>query len=370
MRRKFFAVSRHVAPIIFAGAILVASFLSAAPPERVIPLPVKAPRLLGMSMDDDGFIWLGSTHRMIYRYAPTTGAIEEIKLPYDSSTSQALCVGDKVYLLGQSFPKLIIYDRARKKFHTAAYPSARPDVWYGTEPVEGRYLYLFDRGEAGVIKWDTASDTGRVIPYPYKTILPSGGRFIAADGGVWCSVWDYTGGQYVPIGIARLDVKTDQFDGWYPFPAADAEAKPFSNTDTTVFYPHSLKGQLVPFDFKERRWCRRIAVPEFGKRFGFIGMANLHEGRWYFSLSTYNGTATGCDGQPYHFCNALLEFDPRTGRFAFPAVEAKDAYYQVSYHLVAGGHLYATGNNIREPDGTLNNARLGEAIFWQTRKRE
>jgi len=40
----------------------------------------------------------------------------------------------------------------------------------------------------------------------------------------------------------------------------------------------------------------------------------------------------------------------------------------VAYTLSAGGHFYATGNNIREADGTLNNARTGEAVFWQTRK--
>ncbi len=41
-----------------------------APDLKPVPLPVKAPRLLGMSMDDDGDIWLGSTHRIIYRYTP------------------------------------------------------------------------------------------------------------------------------------------------------------------------------------------------------------------------------------------------------------------------------------------------------------
>ena len=40
-------------------------------------------------------------------------------------------------------------------------------------------------------------------------------------------------------------------------------------------------------------------------------------GRSYFSLSTYNGTETGCDGKPYHFCNAILELDPETRRFEF-----------------------------------------------------
>jgi len=337
---------------------------------RPVPLSVKSPRLLGMSMDDDGDIWLGSTHRIIYRYTPRTGAVEGVKLPFDSSTSQTICVGKKVYLLGQSYPKLMIYDRAAKKFSEAAFPTAKPDVWYGTEAVDGRHLYLFDRGTTGVIKWDTATDTAKVIAYPYKTHMPSWGRFVAKDKAIWCAVWDFTGGQYIPLGIARLDVKRDAFTGWFPFPKEDADNKPFTDAEATLFYPHTLKGKLVPFDLKEQRWCKPIAVPEYGKRFGFIGGGTIHAGRWYFSISTYNGSATGCDGKPYHFCNGLLEFDPQTGKFAFPTLEVKDAYYQVSYHLSAGGHFFATGNDIREKDGSLNNGKMGDAIFWQSRKVE
>ena len=43
-----------------------------------VPLGVKSPRLLGMSMDDDGCIWLGSTHRKIYRYNPRAGIAAEL----------------------------------------------------------------------------------------------------------------------------------------------------------------------------------------------------------------------------------------------------------------------------------------------------
>ena len=359
--------------IVFA-LLLVASAgtLHAAPrlELHMVSLAVEAPRLLGMSMDDDGYIWLGSTHRVIYRYDPRSGQIEETKLPFDSSTSQALCVGNKVYLLGQSYPKLIIFHRATKEFSQSDYPSAKPDVWYGTEAVDGRHLYLFDRGSAGVIRWDTSTDTGKAIPYPYPTILPSGGQYVAADRAVWCQVWDYQTGQYIPVGIARLDVTTNKFNGWFPFPQEDAKNEPFTDAAATIFYPHTLKGKLVPFDFKQRRWCQPIPVPDYGKRFGFIGLGTLHDGCWYFSISTYNGTAIGCDGKPYHFCNGLLEFDPQMGRFAPPTLEAKDAYYQISYHLSAGGHFYATGNNIREADGTINQGRLGQGIFWQTRQIE
>jgi hypothetical protein len=356
----------------FQTIALFAALLSAASAASIelhpVPISAKSPRLLGMSMDEDGFIWLGSTHRRIYRYDPRAAATEEIPLPFDSSTSQCICVGTKVYLLGQAYPKLIIYDRTTRSFREVPYPSAKPDVWYGTEAIEGRYLYLFDRGSAGVIKWDTQTDTGVAIPYPYETLLPSGGRYVAADGAVWCIVWDYSRGLYEPVGIARLDVKSDRFTGFFPFPKDAAGLSSYGDPEGTLFYPHTLKGRLVPFDWRTKRWCTPLDVPEFGRRFGFIGLATLHAGRWYFSLSTYNGTPLGCDGLPYHFCNALLEFDPRTSRFAFPMLATKDSFFQVSYTLSAGGHFYATGNNIREPDGTLNASRAGEAIFWQTLK--
>jgi hypothetical protein len=358
--------------VLFLSSSLLCSVFGQPVELHTVPLPVQSPRLLGMSMDDDGDIWLGSTHRVIYRYDPKKGQIEQLRLPYDATTSQCICAGTKVYLLGQAYPRLIVYDRVGRKFAESAYPSPKPDVWYGTEPVDGRHLYLFDRGSVGVIKWDTRADTGKVVPYPYPTLMPSSGRQVPADRAIWCAVWDYTGGQYLPVGIARLDLATDRFDGWFPFPTVEEQARlqPYSDPDATLFYPHTLKGKLVPFDFKERRWCRPIAVPGYGERFGFIGLATAHGGRWYFSLSTYNGTANGCDGKPYHFCNGMLEFDPKTGAFTFPTLEAPAAYYQVSYALSAGGHLFATGNNIRQADGTLDGGRVGDGIFWQTRKPE
>jgi hypothetical protein len=84
-------------------------------------------------------------------------------------------------------------------------------------------------------------------------------------------------------------------------------------------------------------------------------------------LSTYNGTDVGCDGKPYHFCNAVLQFDPETRAFEFLTLDAgSDKYYQVAYMLSAGGEYFATGTNIQETNGTLNRDRAGEVVFWQT----
>jgi hypothetical protein len=334
---------------------------------HVVHTPVKSYRLLAMSRDDDGYIWAGSIHQAVHRYDPRSGSVETVRLPARATASACLCVGKKVYILGQSYPRLIIYDRTAKTFQEKPYPSPRPDVWYGTAAQGGRHLYLFDRGSSGVIKWDTQTDTGRAIAYPYKTPLPGSGLPEPGDRALWCGVWDFAGGQYVPLGLARLDVAKDEFTGWYPFPKEETGLKEYTDPQATFFLPHTLKGKLVPFDFKERRWCRSLPVPRFGELFGFLGGPNSHRGRVYFSLSTYNGTEKGCDGQPYHFCNALLEFDPQTRRFAFLTLEATDAYYQIAYQLSAGGDFFATGSNIREADGRLNQARAGEVVFWQSR---
>src|SRR5207244_2383311 len=134
-------------------------------------------------------------------------------------------------------------------------------------------------------------------------------------------------------GIARLDVAQEKFTGFYAFPREDTGLEPFTDPKKTFFLPYSLKGKLVPFDFAAKRWCKATDVPRHGQLFGFIGGPTIHQGRCYFSLSTYNGTKTGCDGKPYHFCNAILEFDPQARRFAFPTLQAKDAYHQIAYML-------------------------------------
>jgi hypothetical protein len=334
---------------------------------ETVRTPINSYRLLSMSMDEDGFIWVGSTHRVIHRYDPRTGDVRNLALPYNATASSCLCAGTKVYILGQSYPRLIIYHRERDQFEELPYPSPKPDVWYGTEAIAGRYLYLFDRGSIGVIRWDTETDEGEPIPYPYPTLPPSGGAYEQRDGAIWCRVWDGSSGQYVPVGQARLEVGSNQFTGWWTFPQHDEDLQPFTDPSTTFFLPYSLRGQIVPFDFREGRWCRFLSVPRYGELFGFMGGPISHQGRYYFSLSTYNGTEQGCDGQPYHFCNAILEFDPVSRTFEFLTLEEKDAYYQIAYTLSANGEFYATGSNIREPDGRLNRDRAGEVIFWQSR---
>src|SRR5262249_4100779 len=155
----------------------------------------------------------------------------------------------------------------------------------------------FDRN-SGVIRWDTREDRGVALPYPYRGPLPGGGRHEPRDNALWCQVFDSSRGQYVPIGMARLDLATNRFTGWEAYPKTDAGLRPYRDPDSTCFVPVSLRGKVLPFDFKERRWCKPLAVPGFNKHFAFMGGPWTHRGRYYFSLSTYNGTEKGCDGKP------------------------------------------------------------------------
>jgi hypothetical protein len=231
---------------------------------------------------------------------------------------------------------------------------------------------LFDRGVAGLIKWDTQTDTGTAIRYPYQTSLPAGGRWVSADGAVWCNVWDLARiAEYIPQGIARLDVNQDKFTGYWAFPDDDADLKPYEDPEHTLFLPWSLEGKIRPFDFRKQRWCKFLTIPRHGELFAFIGGPWRHEGTRYYSMSTYDGDSVGCDGKPYHFNNAVLQFNPYTKTFAFPTLNVDDnSYYQISYMLSAGGHFYATGSNIQNADGTLNGSRTGEVVFWQSHKPE
>ena len=357
---------------LFPALLLLASLTVRAEPLKlhVVPLDgVSSYRLLWMSMDDEGFIWVGSIHRVIHRYDPRTGSIETIKLPFDSTTSSCICAGRKVYLLGQSYPRLMVYHRDEKRFTEHDYPSPKPDVWYGTDLVEGRYLYLIDRGHVGVVKWDTQSDTGTVVRSPYKIGMPTSARYEPRDGAVWCAAWRMNGDIYQPIAIQRLDPKTDTFTGYYPWPDDDdAKLEPYTDPADIYFLPYTLNGKLAPFNLKTKRWHKFVDVPEYGKRFGFLGGGMPHsDGKIFFPISTYDGDDVGVDGKPYHFCNAVLQFDPATRTFEFPTLDVPGAYYQVAYLLSAGGEFFATGVNIFQPDGTLQQTKAGQAVFWQTR---
>jgi hypothetical protein len=335
-----------------------------------VQIPQSGERLTYPSRDESGFIWAANTSALT-RYDPSTGQMDApIPHPFNTSIGHSVALSQKVYLLGLGYPNLIIYHRATGTFSQLPYPVANADVWYAAEEfhgqIDGRHMFMFNRSSPAVIKWDTLTDTGMVIPYPYNTPSPYIGRFIPADGAIWCNVWDFSGVLYAPLGIARLNLATDQFDGFFPFPTDDAALAPYNNPAGTLFYQWTFEGKLIPFDVANRRFCRFIDVPGYKQSFRWIGMSSVHAGRWYFVASNLGVSGTGFDCRPPHFLNSLLEFDPATGQFAVATLEIPGAYYQVTYILSAGGEFFATCNNILESDGSLNIGRVGEFLYWQS----
>jgi hypothetical protein len=45
-------------------------------------------------------------------------------------------------------------------------------------------------------------------------------------------------------------------------------------------------------------------------------------------------------------------------------------YYQIAYMLSARGTFYATGSNVRLPDGQIVRENKGDIIVWQTQPLE
>src|SRR6185295_11193772 len=142
-----------------------------------VPIQIRSYRLLSMSMDDEGCIWAGAIHRAIHRYDPRRGSVQTFAVPYDlPAASSCICAGKKVYILGETYPKLVIFDRVAATFSEIAYPSDKPNVWYGSLGPDPRYCWFFDRKGSGAIKWDTQTDTPKVIPYPKDKPFPSSGE--------------------------------------------------------------------------------------------------------------------------------------------------------------------------------------------------
>ena len=241
---------RSTAILLVASCALV---ITAAEPARlelnVIPVSIRSYRLLAMSMDTDGFIWTGSIHRKIHRYDPRTGSIESVPLPYDAVASSCLCVGNKVYILGQAYPRLVIYDGTAKTFAELPYPSPNPDVWYGTDAIDGRHLFLFDR-HAGVIRLDTEKDVGEVLSYPYAGPKPLGGRYEPRDNALWCQVFDLGGGAVRPTRNGAIRCGVLQVHGVLSLPKGRRGPEALCRSGHDLFRAADADGQADPIRFQ------------------------------------------------------------------------------------------------------------------------
>ena len=275
-----------------------------------------------------------------------------------------MCVGEKVYILGMKYPRLRIYNTATREWEERSYPTKGVDYWYGTPTSDGNYLMVYNYGDRAVVRWDTRTDKGTVIPYTLDGPPPGSGR-LTEDGAAMYSVTFRM--PYRLIKLARLDLQRDEWTDEWAIPQSDEDIRPLKANDPAgevIWRPHTLKGYLLGFHTGLRRWTDRIRIPGYGDMFHFVGGGVEHDGLIYYSLSTYRGV----DGEHYHFLNACLVFDPETRQFDIMRMPTPgDDYHQVAYTLSAGGRLFCTAHNIRQPDGSLRNGPDGDIIFWQSR---
>src|SRR5438876_647360 len=89
-------VRMYFLSVAFLAVLLLPSAIAESPMQmHIVPIPVQSYRLLDMSMDDEGFIWVGSTSSVMLRYDPRSGKMEKLGLPFDMTVCSSLCVGKK-----------------------------------------------------------------------------------------------------------------------------------------------------------------------------------------------------------------------------------------------------------------------------------
>jgi hypothetical protein len=330
--------------------------------------PSRVQRLLAMSMDEEGYIWLGNSTKTLFRYDPRSGAIRVIPLPPSIPVGQFLasCLtrNRKVYILLEKSPVLAVYHPQTGEFTSLPLPSAQANTWYGTTAGRTPFLYLFDRDVAGLIEWDTRNDTHAVIKYPYSGPLPSAGVYVQAADALYCPIWN--GNK-----IVKFNLTADRFDGEYPTPWKDAQPTGVVPIGHELFVSDRLNGRLLVFDLSSHSWTRAIPIPDYGKVFGFVGGGIAYRGIGYYSLSTYkNEAGDSIDGKPYHFLDRFLAYDPAKQRFGYlQSVHERNEYPQTAYLLVGqDGELYFFGQDIYNPQtGLLEREYHGKAMAYQTR---
>ena len=110
---------------------------------------------------------------------------------------------------------LPIGDKKTRRVQFAPLPAPAPGkplyIYKGRVPREGPYLYLFPKDPPGVIRWDTRSDRGELVRFPYGDHGPWGGTLSQDGKTLWCPLWDANA-------MARFDLEKLEWTGHWPTP--------------------------------------------------------------------------------------------------------------------------------------------------------
>lgn len=320
--------------------------------------------------DDAGKIWFGSSKFFCYDpVARTTEQLDNTPLG-GKSYSTCLCQGDKVYVLTQKSPELVVYHRQKKEYSRHTLPDPESNIWFGVRVPGDARLYLYVRNRNKVVVWDTESDRGREIAYPDAMDLWSG-FYVEADNAIYSFTLEAK-----PCRLVRFDLKTQSFDAVIPALEPGLEITGVNPIGDWLYCADRFTGRVIPFNFVKRTWGEPVAVPGHMSVFSFIGMGTTFRGLALYCLSTYKGTMKwdynrnaylstgdeniGIDGKPHHFMNKYLVFDPSSREFGYleaPETEGK-RYPLICYSLVCRDQLIISGYDL----GDLHNrpAAMGE----------
>ena len=313
--------------------------------------------------DERGKIWFGSDK--FFCYDPKTGTTEMLDngplagLPY----STCLCQGDKVYILTQKSPDLLVYHQQKKEYTRHAFPDPESNIWFGARVPGDPRLYFYVRNRGKLVVWDSETEKGSEVAYPDAMDLWSG-FYVKADNALYSFTLDAK-----PCRLARFDLAKQKFDAAIDAPEPNLEITGVNPVGESVYCADRFTGRIFPFNVVTRTWGEPLAVPGHGRVFNFIGMGTSFRGMVLYCLSTYKGTMKwdfnrnkylstgdeniGIDGKPHHFINKYLVLDPGAGEFGFleaPATKG-ERYPLICYSLVCDDRLIITGYDLGDIEG-------------------
>jgi hypothetical protein len=242
---------------------------------------------------------------------------------------------------------------------------ASMSIWLGLAPSTGPYVYLFPEKPPAIIRWDTRSDTGTLIAYPFPGPEPAFGMLSADETTAWCPIWNGNT-------LARFDLGQARWTGSWRTPVAGGQPTYAGMHGRLAFLPELHTSRLLIFDTAAERWVESLPVPGHGRDYGTLGAGLVYRGMMYCAMTTLksyipDGGPLGIDGRPHHFVDRNLCYDSRTRRFGHLVLPGSAREYWLTYYSeVAGQHLYLTAFNARQSDGRILQEGQGDAVIFQT----
>jgi len=283
------------------------------------------PRPFACDVDASDWLWQGTTRDRLLGHNLLTAELRVVEIPemQGQVVFSAFAWQDKVFLILGDCDFYLVFDPLSGQTQRYQLPGERPLCWYGCKLPNGK-LMVFDRRAGHVLIFDAPDAPPRAVPCPWPGDLAAGTA--ASDGLVYIFLTD-------PARLVRFDPTAERFVDEHPLPWPAAAVGGRFEHKAVLYCADSAGGRLFPLDLQTQRWGEPIDHPDFGKVFGFIGLAFEFQGKGYFSLSTYaarskldlktgkiiapDGELPTVDGRPLRFMERFMVFDPESQTFDY-----------------------------------------------------